>query len=251
VTPEPTTETIPETTTTAETTTTTTTTTTTKAITTTTKELAAPVQQAASEDNGVRVYDVSMGICKFISQYEGNYALYQCESDCWTVGYGHAFTSKESRSWSREKAMSMMNRDIEKVLGKEYCLTAKNQKLSDEAAMKLLQWDLTNGYKPQLDRFIKKNQIKMNQQQYDACISFAYNCGANVWSVKRFKFRDTLVSYKDCSKIPAHIARDQLDNWNHGAHGVLKGLTRRRRNEARLFSTGSYKIINSPDDYCV
>ena len=41
-----------------------------------------------------------------------------------------------------------------------------------------------------------------------------------------------------------------MDNWNHGANGEeLLGLTRRRRNEARLFSTGSYEILKKANGY--
>ena len=223
---------------------------------TTTAETTATTTAATisnTSDGKVRTYNVSLDICKFIASYEGRKKdePYKCESDCWTIGYGHAYTSQESREWSREKALSEFNKDIEKSIGKQYCITNKHPRLSNDEAMLLLQYDLNHGlYKKRLDEFITKNKIIMNQQQYDACISFAYNCGPNVWTKKAFKFRDTLVKYKDCSKIPAGIACNQLDNWNHGANNKeLKGLTRRRRNEARLFSTGSYDILNSPDDY--
>ena len=227
--------------------------TTTKPTTTTTTAEATPVQNAKPDDGKPKagqVYDVSMDICRFIAEYEGNYAPYRCEARCWTVGYGHAYTSEESKKWSKERAIAEFNKDIERALGKSACLTATKTKLTNEEAMKLLQYDLNRGdYKKKLDVFIQKNKLILTRQQYDALLSFAYNCGPNVWNTKSFKFRDTLLRYKDGSKIPPATVRNQMDNWNHAGGKELKGLTRRRRNEARLFSTGSYKILQHPDDY--
>ena len=218
------TDTVIETTTATETTTAATTTTTEVLITTTTTTETAPAQKAQSDNKVGRTYEVSDNIVKFIQSYEGYYAeRYYCESHYPTIGYGHVLSGKNDPLW--------------------------NAHLTKKEAAELLKKDLNGSYKKELDKFIKDNKLILTQQQYDAMISFAFNCGAKVWYKKAFKFRDTLLSYKDGSKIPASTVRNQMDNWNHGSDGVLPGLTRRRRNEARLFSTGSYDIIADQNDY--
>ena len=197
-------------TTVAETTTTTTTALATTTAVTTTKELATVQQIDDSKPKPGTVYDVDDNVIKFIQSYEGYYAArYYCESHYPTIGYGHVITGgKTDPLW--------------------------NAHLSKKEAAELLKKDLNGGYKKKLDQFVKENDLVLTKQQYHAMLSFSFNCGASCWYKKKFLFRDTLLKYKDGSKIPASIVRDQLDNWNHGSDGVLPGLTRRRRNEAKL-----------------
>lgn len=69
--------------------------------------------------------------------------------------------------------------------------------------------------------------VVVNQNQFDALVSLAYNIGE-----KAFK-TSTLVELLNANKFTA--AADQFLVWNKGGGKVMKGLVRRRAAEAELF----------------
>ncbi|EPG39520.1 lysozyme [Acinetobacter colistiniresistens] len=69
--------------------------------------------------------------------------------------------------------------------------------------------------------------VVMNQNQFDALVSLAYNIGE-----KAFK-TSTLVELLNANKFTA--AADQFLVWNKGDGKVMKGLVRRRAAERELF----------------
>lgn len=70
-------------------------------------------------------------------------------------------------------------------------------------------------------------EIPVTQGQYDALVSFAYNCG--VGNLKS----STLLRLVNSGDIAN--AADQFLRWNRAAGRVLPGLTRRRQAERELF----------------
>jgi lysozyme len=69
--------------------------------------------------------------------------------------------------------------------------------------------------------------VKITQNQFDAIVSFAYNCGiGNLKSSTLLK----KVNSKDFKG-----AADEFLKWNKGNGKVLNGLTRRRKSERKLF----------------
>lgn len=99
----------------------------------------------------------------------------------------------------------------------------KGQTITQAQAEALLKTDLTRyeGYVKQYAKF------SMNQNQFDALVSFCYNCGAG--SLK------TLVK----NRPPATVA-EKILLYNKGAGGVvLSGLTKRRQAERELFLTST------------
>ena len=139
------------------------------------------------------------------------------------------------------------NKDIEEALGKEHIITDKHPRLSDKEAKDLLMWDLEKGpYKAKLDQFIQKNGLILEQHHYDAMLSFAYNCGENVWTRKTFSFRAYLLGLpnRDLRKADDKRIIKLLGAWSHAGGRVQPGLARRRANEAMMFNSGSYRIIN-------
>lgn len=99
----------------------------------------------------------------------------------------------------------------------------KGQTITQAQAEALLKTDLTRyeGYVKQYAKF------SMNQNQFDALVSFCYNCG--VGSLQ------TLVK----NRPPATVAEKML-LYNKGAGGVvLSGLTKRRQAERELFLTST------------
>jgi lysozyme len=70
--------------------------------------------------------------------------------------------------------------------------------------------------------------VAINQNQFDALVSFAYNCGLTNLS-KSTLLKKVLANPSDVS------IREQFLKWNKAAGVVLKGLQRRREAEADLY----------------
>lgn len=73
---------------------------------------------------------------------------------------------------------------------------------------------------------VRSTKLALTQNQFDALVSFTYNCGAG--SLK------TLVKNRTINQIA-----DALLLYNKGSGKVLAGLTRRRQAERTLFLSGS------------
>lgn len=71
--------------------------------------------------------------------------------------------------------------------------------------------------------------VPLNQNEFDALVSFTYNLGAGV--LQRSPLR-TMLNNGDRTG-----AADRLLRYNRSGHSVLRGLTRRRKAERALFLT--------------
>jgi lysozyme len=69
--------------------------------------------------------------------------------------------------------------------------------------------------------------VALNQQQFDALVSFAYNCGEGNLS------KSTLLRKVNAGDFAG--AALEFPRWNRGGGRVLAGLVRRRASEALLF----------------
>lgn len=80
-------------------------------------------------------------------------------------------------------------------------------------------------------------EADMTQDQYDALVSFTFNCGqgALARSTLRRKFNSG-----DC-----HGAADEFLRWDKAGGKTLRGLTKRRKAESDLFRKGCYADQNS------
>ena len=97
----------------------------------------------------------------------------------------------------------------------------KGQTITQAQAEELLKTDLVR-YENYVKQYVK---FGMNQNQFDALVSFCYNCGAGSLQ--------TLVK----NRQPATVAEKML-LYNKGAGGVvLAGLAKRRQAERQLFLT--------------
>lgn len=83
-----------------------------------------------------------------------------------------------------------------------------------------------------LERFeqavAKAVKAKLNQHQFDALVSFAFNVGIGAFQKSTLL---KLLNVGDYASVPAQMAR-----WNKGGGKVLPGLVRRRRAEGALFA---------------
>ncbi|MDR2889241.1 MAG: glycoside hydrolase family protein [Lachnospiraceae bacterium] len=133
--------------------------------------------------------NISQPGMELIKKYEGcRLEAYLCPANVWTVGYGHT------------------GPDV-----------YRGMKITQPVAEQLLRNDLKN-----FESAVHKTGLTLNQNQFDALVSFAYNCGAG--NLK------TLIK----NRTNAQIA-DALLLYTKAAGKELAGLVKRRREERTLF----------------
>jgi len=142
---------------------------------------------------------------QLVKHFEGLYLKgYKCPANVWTIGYGHTGT----------------------VDGKA---VSADMIITKEKAEDLLREDMRRFEKTVTDCV----KVPLEQWQFDALVSFAFNCGATALK------NSTLLKLLNAGKIID--ATQQFYRWNKGGGKVLKGLVRRRAAEAHLFATGELK----------
>lgn len=112
----------------------------------------------------------------------------------WTIGYGH------------------YGPDV-----------TKNMKITQAQADAYLKADVARFEKAVSDNV----KVPLNQNQFDALVSFTYNCGAGALQ------RSTLLELLNQGKYEE--AADQFDVWIKSGNQVLNGLVKRRAKEKELF----------------
>jgi len=166
-------------------------------------------------------FTVSDNLVSFITQYEGGmssdgrfYKYYDSTGKCWTIGYGHVIQPGESFGNSISKA----------------------------EAEALLKKDLNKTYAPAVDDFANREGVVLNQRQFDALVSFAFNLGPAYFSknFSMYYLRAALVSYADGSKIPEDHIYEGFSRYYKSGGQNLAGLYRRRMDEAEMFTEGDY-----------
>ena len=140
---------------------------------------------------------VSPAGVRLIAEFEGCFLRpYRDPVGIWTIGYGH----------------------IEGV-------TADTPPLRSKAAARaLLQRDLDKKYAP----YVTALGLPLNQNQYDALVSFVYNVGPG-------GIASTTHVGKALRQAHWREAADHLLDWDKAGGQTLPGLTRRRRAERALF----------------
>lgn len=136
-----------------------------------------------------------------IKQFEGFFKdAYLCPAGVPTIGWG-------STMWADGKKVKL------------------GEVISMENAEKLLIWELTN-------KQHCLNKLNLNQNQFDAICSLVYNIGVGNF-MKSTLYKKALLNPNDPT------IRDEFMKWNKarvkGVLTPLKGLTRRREQEANLY----------------
>lgn len=127
-----------------------------------------------------------------IRSFEGcRLTAYQDSVGIWTIGYGHTSGVSKGQTITQAQADSFLKAD---------CANAEKA---------------VNGYD---DRY------HFNQNQFDALVSFTFNCGSRNLRTLLQNGRRTISEIS--AKIPA---------YNKAGGKVLKGLVRRRAAEKELF----------------
>lgn len=132
----------------------------------------------------------------FIKGHEGFRAkAYKCPADVWTIGYGHTLNVKSTDVINKSQGEYFLRQDVEHA-----------------------------------EREINKHNLKLNQNQFDALVSFVFNLGVGNFA-KSTLLRKAKVNTNDPS------IRNEFGRWVYAGGKVLPGLVKRRNEEADLYFT--------------
>lgn len=123
-----------------------------------------------------------------IKSFEGcRLTAYLCPSGVWTIGYGHTAGVCQGQKITQEQADAFLASDLDKY-----------------------------------EKYVTATNLKLNQNQFDALVSFTYNCGNG--NLKKLINGRTLPEIADAMLM-----------YNKSNGKALAGLTRRRQAERELF----------------
>lgn len=129
-----------------------------------------------------------------IKKFEGFRAeAYKCPAGVWTIGYGHTNGVKKGMVIDELKAETFLMIDVQKF---EYAINTSVK-------------------------------VKLNQNQFDALVSFVYNVGTGAFK------KSTMLKFLNAGHFP--LAAGQFDRWNKSKGVVYQGLVNRRKAEKELF----------------
>jgi lysozyme len=134
---------------------------------------------------------------KFIGSFEGFLvdAYWDQWGSVWTIGFGHTGNVHPGDHVTRRKALTLLERDA-------------------ATAARAVR-DLVD--------------VPLNQNQFDALVSFAFNLGAGALAESTLLRKLNKGNYRGASR--------EFKKWVHAGGQVLPGLVRRRHAEAHLFLT--------------
>lgn len=132
-----------------------------------------------------------------IKKFEGFFTnAYICPAGKVTIGFG-------STMWSDGKKIKM------------------GEKITHEDAEKLMFWELKN-------KEYCLAKLKLNQNQFDALMSFVYNVGCGNL-LKSTLYKKAFINPNDPT------IKDELLRWVNKGSPFEKGLRRRRNEESKLY----------------
>ena len=136
-----------------------------------------------------------------ITKFEGlSLKPYLCSAKIPTIGYGNTY-------YPDGKRVTLLDKDITK-----------------QQAFDMFK-EVANRFAKRVDELVTSN---LNQNQFNALVSFAYNVGTGNFA------SSTLL--KKVNKNPNDLTiKDEFLRWNKAGGKVLNGLTNRRNEEADLY----------------
>lgn len=135
-----------------------------------------------------------------VGNLHNNLKAYQDTVGVWTIGVGSTYNEDGSR-------------------------IKPGQTMTYDEAYALFVHTLNKVYEPCVNETITSN---INQNQFDALVSFTYNVGT-----KAFK-NSTLAKMVNADPLDPAI-RDQFMRWDKAGGCIIKGLMNRRKDEADLY----------------
>ena len=135
---------------------------------------------------------------ELIKSFEGcRLAAYKCPAGVLTIGYGHTSGVTSGQTISQAQAEEYLKADLAK-------------------------------YENAVNEYVT---AALNQNQFDALVSFTYNCGAGALK------SSTLLKKLNAGDYSG--AASEFAKWNKASGKVLAGLTKRRAAEKALFTTAA------------
>ena len=134
-----------------------------------------------------------------IKEFEGlRLEAYRCPAGLWTIGYGHTTAAGAPVV---KPGMTITAAEAERILARDLA-----------------------SYEAGVTRLVK---VDISQGQFDALVSFAYNCGSGALERSTLLKRVNACRFSD---VPAELMK-----WTKSGGRELPGLVRRRRAEAKLW----------------
>lgn len=125
---------------------------------------------------------------------------YQCPSGVLTIGYGHTGPDvRDGEAITVQKADELFNSDI-------------------------------TGVEDWLSHLLAENQVSLTQGQFDALVSFIFNCG-------RDKFRRSTMWRKIKANPTNPSIANEFRRWVYSGSVKLRGLETRRNAEVKFYFT--------------
>jgi len=155
--------------------------------------------------------EISKNGLDIIKRFEGfrNHP-YLCAAGVPTIGYGNTFYNDGTE------------------------VTMDDEPITLKEGLELLK-RVVKGYEIGVTKMVK---VDINQNQFDALVSFAYNLG--VYALKK----STLLKKVNINPNDPTI-KDEFLRWVKAGGRVLKGLKRRRNSEAYLYFTPVNNIVST------
>lgn len=168
-----------------------------------TKEVLFKNSSISTSCSSQNKYNISDAGINFIADYEKFYAApYRgLDSQNQTIGYGHVITLGENfDTLTEDEAKALLEKDL-------------------QGFVQLVN-NITTG-------------LNLSQCQFDALVSFSYNCGAN-----GLKYSSLLKDIR--SGAADEIIKDDFLMWIYCNQEKSLGLYRRRYDEYKIYSSGDY-----------
>ena len=144
-----------------------------------------------------------------IKSFEGcSLKAYKCPVGVWTIGWG---TTEPINGVKPHEGMIITQQQADELL-------IKNLKAYENAVNKYVTYQI-------------------NQNQFDALVSFAYNCGNGALKTS------TLLKKLNAGDVQG--AANEFLRWNKANGKVLNGLTRRRESERKLFLKEEEEVVKN------
>ena len=124
----------------------------------------------------------------------------------WTIGYGRAYGVKPGDIVTRAQAEEMLKEDL-------------------------------RHFETAVSDLIK---VQLTQNEFDALVSFTYNCGEGALG------ESTMRKRLNAGEVKCPVFREELPKWVNGGNGPLPGLVRRREAEAKLACTPHTGNVGKP-----
>lgn len=136
-----------------------------------------------------------------IRQFEGFSSVpYLCPAGIATVGFGSTYYEDGTK------------------------VTLKDKPITEERATQLLEFIANKTFSENINKVVK---VPLNQNQFDALVSFAYNIGNKNFNWSTLLKKLNLSDYEGASS--------EFLRWNQANGKILNGLVLRRQKEKELF----------------